>query len=59
MDPILRCPLTPVSLSKSHVDGTMQKTTKSKLLLELEKRVASNTPANVDVTITDGMFFFH
>ena len=37
----------------------MQKTRKSKLLQELEKRVASNPPTNVDVTIIDGMFFFH
>ena len=59
MEQILRYPLTPVPLSISHVGGTMQKTPKSKLLQELEKRVASNPPTNVEVTITDGMFFFH
>ena len=32
---------------------------KSKLLQELEKRVASNPTTNVDVTIIDGMFFFN
>ena len=37
----------------------MQKTPKSKLLQELEKRVASNPSANIDVTIIDGMFVFH
>ena len=59
MEQILRYLLTPVPLSISHVSGTMQKTPKSKLLQELEKRVASNPPSNVDVTIIDGMFFFH
>ena len=43
----------------SHVGGTMQNTPMSKLLQELEKRVATNLPTNVDVTILDGMFFFH
>ena len=37
----------------------MQKTPNSKLLQELEKRVASNPSANIDVTIIDGMFVFH
>ena len=59
MEQILRYPLTPVPLSINHMGGTMQKTPKSKLLQELEKRVASNPPTNVEVTITDGMFFFH
>ena len=59
MEQILRYPLTLVPLSISHVGGTMQKTLKSKMLQELEKRVASNPPTNVDVTIIEGMFFFH
>ena len=59
MEQILRYTLTTVPLSTSHVNGTMQKTPKSKLIQELEKRVASNPPTNVDVTIIDGMFFFH
>ena len=59
MEQILRYPLTPVPLSMSHVDGTMQKTPKSKLIQELEKRVASNPHINVDMTIIDGMFFCH
>ena len=59
MEQILRYPLTLVPLSISRVGGTMQKTLKSKMLQELEKRVASNPPTNVDVTIIDGMFFFH
>ena len=59
MKQILRYPLTPLPLQIHHLAGTMQKTPKSKLLQELEKRVASNPPTNVDVTIIDGMFFFH
>ena len=59
MEQILRYRLTSVPLSISHVSGTMQKTPKSKLLQELGKRVASNPPTNVNVTIIDGMFFFH
>ena len=59
MEQILRYPLKPVPLSISHVDETMQKTPKSKLVQELEKTVASNSPTIVDVTIIDGMFFFH
>ena len=59
MEQILGYVLTLVPLSMSHMDGTMQKTTKLKFLQELEKRVASNPSKNVDVTIIDGMFFFH
>ena len=58
LEQILRYRLTPVPFSMSHVDGKMHKTPKLKLLQELEKRVASNPPTNVDVTIIDGMFFF-
>ena len=54
MEQILRYPLTPAPLPISQ-----QKTPKSKLLQELEKRVASNPPTHVDMTIIDGMFFFH
>lgn len=59
MEQILKYPLTPVPLSMSHVDGTMMKTPKSKLLEELEKRIASSPPSKIDVTIIDGMFFLH
>ena len=59
MEQVLKYPLTPVPLSISHVDGTMQKTPKSKLLQELEKRVESSTPTKIDVTVIDAMFFLH
>lgn len=55
----LKYPLTPVPLSLSHADGMMQKTPKVKLLNELEKKVKTVDPRNVNTTIIDGMFFLH
>ena len=59
MADILTYPLTPVPLSLCHLDGSMQKTQKTKLLQELEKRVKSTSPSHIDVTIIDAMFFLH
>ena len=59
MNQLLGYLLTLVLLSISLVGETIQETTKSKLLQELAKKVASDPPTNVDVTIIDGMFFFH
>ena len=56
---VLKYPLTPVPLSLSHVDGTMQKTPKSTLMKHLESRVKSTAPISVDVTVIDAMFFLH
>ena len=44
---------------QSAIDGIMQKTPKSKLLLELEKRVATRNPHNINVRIIEEMFFLH
>ena len=49
MGQILRYLLTPVPLSISHVGVTIQKTPKSKLLQEIQRRVAPNPPTNVDM----------
>ena len=54
MADILTYPLTPVPLSLCHLDGSKQKTPKTKLLQELAKRVKSTSP-----TIIDAMFFFY
>ena len=51
-------PLTPVPLSLCHVDGTMPKSPKVKLLQELESRIVSTPPSHFDAAIVDGMFFF-
>ena len=58
MEDFLTYPLTPVPLSLCHLDGSMQKTPKTKLLQELEKRVKSTSPSHIDVTIIDAMFFY-
>ena len=55
---LFKFPLTPVPLSLCHVDGSMLKTQKSKLMRELEQRIVATDPGHVDVTIVDGMFFF-
>ena len=59
MAEVLKYPLTPVPLSLSHVDGTMQKTTKASLMKHLESKVVTNNPTRVDCTIIDAMFFLH
>ena len=53
-------PLTPVPLSLAHVDGSLNKTDKSKLIQKIEREVKSIDPVNpVDVTLVDGMFLLH
>ena len=59
LEQVLKYALTPVPLSISHVDGTIQKTPKSKLLRELEKRLESSTQTKINVTVIDAMFFRH
>ena len=59
MEEVLKYPLTPVPLSLCHPDGFMQKTSKSKLLLELEKRIVTRSPRTIHVRIIYGMFFLH
>ena len=56
---VLKFPLTPVSLSICHVDGSMLKSPKSYLMNCLESRVQSQPPRSVDVTIIDAMFMLH
>ena len=51
--------LTPVPLSH-HVDESINKTDKAKLLHKLESMVTSTAPSQkVDVTLVDGMFSLH
>ena len=59
MAEVLLFSLTPTPLSLSHVDGTMLKTQKIKLMEELEARIFSEKPNYVDVTIIAAMFFLH
>ena len=46
-------------LSLCHIDGKMDKTTKSTLMEELEKSGVSNNPEMVDVVIVEEFFFHH
>ena len=57
MNEVVSYPLTPVPLSLSHVDGSMQNTPKSKLMRYLESLAAINPPKTVDASIIDVMFF--
>ena len=57
MKEVLSYPLTPVPLSLSHFDWSMQKTLKSKLMKYLESLPAINPSKTVDVSIIDVMFF--
>lgn len=57
---VLSFPLTAVPLSLSHIDGSMNKTDKSKLFKLLEKQVPLSYPQDkIDCTIIDGFFFLH
>ena len=52
--------LTPVPLSLAHVDESINKTDKAKLLHQLESMVTSTAPSQkVDVILVDGMFPLH
>ena len=53
---VLTYPLTPLPLSLCHIDGSMNKKTKSTLMEELEKSSVLNNQEMVDVVIVDGMF---
>ena len=59
MGEVLKYPLTPIPLSLCHVDGTLQKTQKSKLLTDLEGIIVHTEPRSINVTIVDAMFFLH
>ena len=59
MAEVLSCPLTPVPLSLSHVNGTMLKTKKSTLTCALEIKVITKPPDIVHETVIDASFFLY
>ena len=59
IEKVFKFPLTPVPLTLSTVDGFMNKTDKSKLMIRLTKTVEKNDPVAVDVTLVDAMFQLH
>jgi hypothetical protein len=59
---VFEFPLTPVPLSLANLDGTMNKTDKSKLMHKLESLVekpANPKPESITITLVDAMFLLH
>ena len=52
-------PLTPVPPALAHLDGSLNKTDKSKLMLKLEKLNNNEPPLEKDIVIVDAMLFIH
>ena len=59
MAEVLKYSLTPVPLSLSHVDGTMQKIHKATLMKPLESEVTATPPPSLNTTIIDASFVLH
>ena len=59
MSELLKCPLTPIPLLLCHLDGTLRKTDKRKLMHALKNRVPTIAPTHVDAIVVDGFFFLH
>ena len=61
LEKVFRYPFIPVPLSLAHIDGSINKTDKAKLLHVLEKKVESTPPesSSIDTVIIDAMFFLH
>ncbi|XP_050339343.1 uncharacterized protein LOC126765678 [Bactrocera neohumeralis] len=61
LEKVLCFPITPVKLSLCHIDGSFNKTTKSVLVQELEKKIEKmdQPPLQIDCVIVDGFFFLN
>ncbi|XP_041981090.1 uncharacterized protein LOC121736526 [Aricia agestis] len=59
IEKVLCYPITPMPLSLCHMDGTINKTDKSALMRDLEKKIESTEPESTDVLIIDGFFLLH
>ena len=59
MGEVFKYPLPSIPLSLCHVDGTLQKTQKSKILADLEGFIVHTEPITINVIIVDAMFFLH
>ena len=56
LETIFSFPLTTFPLSMAHIDGSINKTEKSKLLRKLEQNVNSQQPQDIDACAVDAMF---
>ena len=56
LEVVFSFPLTPVPLSLAGVDGSINKTDKSKLMHKLEDKIESTSPDAVDACAVDAMF---
>ncbi len=56
LEQVLSYPLTPVPMCFAHMNGAMNKTTKSALFKELEKRNKSLPLRRIDAFVVDGFF---
>ena len=56
MAEVLKYSLTPVPLSLSHVDGTMQKIHRATLMKPLESEVTATPPPSINTTFIDASF---
>ena len=52
-------PLTTYPLSMAYIDGSINKTDKSKLLKKLEQKVESQRPDHIDACAVHAMFLIH
>ena len=59
MEEVLKYPLTPFPLSLSHVDGSVQKTSKAAFLKHVELHVPTTSHAPINMTIIDASYFLH
>ena len=59
LEKVFQYPLTPVPLSLCHLDGSLNKTDKAKMMHKLEGKVNSDPPQQIDVTVVDAMFLLH
>ena len=59
MTEVLKYLLTPVPLYLSHVDGSVNSTSKSNLLNYIDSQIVTVSPSLINTTIIDAAFFLH
>ncbi len=54
---VFKHPLKPVSPALAHLDGSLNKTEKDKLLHKLDECTEDESPPETDILIVDAIFF--